>query len=84
MDMALSVFIIAVGISVFIIMKKFSHTNKTYLVNFAIALLLGLLVLRTLMLDPIDWIGYLAIVFCGLGFLAQLILGFKNLKTSEQ
>lgn len=81
--MALSVFIIAVGISVFIIMKKFSHTNKTYLVNFAIALLLGLLVLRTLMLDPIDWIGYLAIVFCALGFLAQLILGFKNLKTSE-
>ena len=79
----LSFIIIAVGIAVFIIMKKFSHTSKTYLVNFSIALLMGLLFVRTLMLDPLDWIGYLAIVFCGLAFIAQVILGVKNLKTIE-
>ena len=79
----LSIFIILSGIAVFIIMKKFSHTSKTYLVNFSIALLMGLLSIRTMMLDPIDWIGYLAIVCCGLAFIAQLILGVKNLKTAE-
>jgi len=79
---ALSFLIIAAGVAVFIIMKKFSHTSRTYLVNFSIALLMGLLFIRTLMLDPLDWIGYLAIVFCGLAFIAQVILGFKNLKTT--
>ena len=79
----LSFIIIAAGIAVFIIMKKYSHTNKTYLVNFSIALLMGLLFVRTLMLDPLDWVGYLAIVFCGLAFIAQVILGIKNLKIVE-
>lgn len=79
----LSYIIIAVGIAVFIIMKKFSHTNKTYLVNFSIALLMGLLFVRTLMIDPLDWVGYLAIVFCSLAFIAQVILGIKNLKIAE-
>lgn len=79
----LSYIIIAVGIAVFIIMKKFSHTNKTYLVNFSIALLMGLLFVRTLMIDPLDWVGYLAIIFCGLAFIAQVILGIKNIKTAE-
>jgi len=78
----LSILIILAGISVFIIMKKFSHTAKTYLVNFSIALLMALLFIRTMMLDPLDWIGYVAIVFCGLAFIAQMILGVKNLKTT--
>ena len=83
MATTLSIIIILTGIAVFIIMKKLSHTSKTYLVNFSIALLMGLLSIRTMMLDPIDWIGYLAIVFCGLAFIAQVILGIKNLKTAE-
>jgi len=78
----LSILIILAGIGVFIIMKKFSHTAKTYLVNFSIALLMALLFIRTMMLDPLDWIGYIAIVFCGLAFIAQMILGVKNLKTT--
>ena len=79
----LSIFIIITGICVYFIMKKFSHTNKTYLVNFTIALLMALLFIRTMMLDPLDWIGYIAIVFCGLAFIAQVILGIKSLKISE-
>lgn len=79
----LSILIILAGIGVFIIMKKYSHTEKTYLVNFAIALLMVLIFIRTMKLDPLDWIGYLAIVFCGLAFIAQLFLGFKNLKISR-
>lgn len=82
MENTLSILIILAGIGVFIIMKKFSHTDKTYLVNFSIALLMALLFIRTMMLDPLDWIGYVAIVFCGLAFIAQMILGFKNLKTT--
>lgn len=82
MENTLSILIILAGIGVFIIMKKFSHTAKTYLVNFSIALLMALLFIRTMMLDPLDWIGYIAIVFCGLAFIAQMILGVKNLKTT--
>ncbi|WP_019414927.1 hypothetical protein [Paenisporosarcina sp. TG20] len=78
----LSILIIITGIGVFFVMKKFSHTNKTYLVNFTIALLMALLFIRSFMLVPLDWIGYIAIVFCGLAFIAQVILGVKNLKTS--
>ena len=81
MDTTLSILIILAGIGVFIIMKKYSHTEKTYLVNFAIALLMALIFTRTMMLDPLDWIGYLAIIFCGLAFIAQMFLGFKNLKS---
>ena len=82
MENTLSILIILAGIGVFIIMKKFSHSAKTYLVNFSIALLMALLFIRTMMLDPLDWIGYVAIVFCGLAFIAQMILGVKNLKTT--
>ncbi|MGB3260534.1 hypothetical protein [Paenisporosarcina sp.] len=83
MATTLTFLIIISAIAVFVIMKKFSHTSKTYLVNFAIALLMGLLFSRTLMNDQLDWIGYLAIVFCGLAFIAQIVLGIKNLKTSD-
>lgn len=83
MENTLSILIILTGISVFIIMKKFSHTNKTYIVNFSIASLMGLIFARTLMLDPLDWIGYISIAFCGLAFIAQVILGVKNLKPAE-
>lgn len=82
MENFLSILIIITGIAVFIIMKKFSHTSKTYRVNFSIALLMALVFIRTLMLDPLDWLGYIAIVFCGLAFIAQMILGIKSLKTT--
>jgi hypothetical protein len=75
----LFILIILAAISVFIILKKFSHTDKTYLVNFSIAFLMALLFIRTMMLNPIvDWIGYVAIVFCGLALIDQN----KNLKTT--
>jgi hypothetical protein len=44
---------------------------------------MGLIFARTLMLDPLDWIGYISIVFCGLAFIAQFILGIKNVKIAE-
>ncbi len=79
----LSILIILTGIVVFIIMKKFSHTSKTYIVNFSIATLMALLFFRTLLLNPLDWISYIAIVVCGLAFIAQIILGIKNLKIAN-
>ncbi len=82
MENFLSILIIITGIAVFIIMKKLSHTSKTYWVNFSLALLMALVFVRTLMLDPLDWLSYTAIAFCGLAFIAQVILGIKNLKTT--
>ena len=83
MATTLTFLIIFSAIAVFIIMKKYSHTNKTYLVNFSIALLMGLLFLSTVMRDRMDWLSYATIAICGLAFIAQVLLGIKNLRSAE-
>lgn len=83
MATTLTFLIIVAAIAVAIVMRKFSHTSKTYLVNFSIALLMGLLFLSTLMRDEMDWISYVAIATCGLACIAQVFLGIKNLRSAE-
>ncbi|AYC29907.1 hypothetical protein [Paenisporosarcina cavernae] len=75
METFVSLIIVAAGIALFVLMKK---TKKNYVINFGIAVFLLLLFVRTLMLDPLDWIGYVALLFCAIGAIAQVVLGIKN------
>lgn len=78
MGMFLLLCIIAVAIFVGVASKKFY--DKPYVVNFGIALLMLLLVVQTIMMQPITAFGYAAIVICSVAFLFQLVLGVKNVK----
>lgn len=80
MGMFLLLAIIAVAVFVGIASKKFY--DKPYVVNFAIAALMLLLVVQTVMMQPISVIGYIAIAICSIAFFFQLILGVKSLKVS--
>ncbi len=70
--------IIAAAIFVGIASKKFY--DKPYVVNFAIAVLMLLLVIQTIQMQPITTFGYVAIACCTVAFLFQLILGVKNIR----
>ncbi|TWT01013.1 hypothetical protein FQV28_16620 [Planomicrobium sp. CPCC 101079] len=78
MEMFFLLSIIAVAIFVGVASKKFY--DKPYVVNFAIALLMLLLVIQTIMMQPITTFGYVAIVFCSIAFLFQLVLGVRNVR----
>jgi len=78
MGMFLLLLIIATAIFVGIASKKFY--DKPYVMNFAIALLMLLLVIQTVQMQPITAVGYIALVFCSIAFLIQLVLGVKNVK----
>lgn len=82
MEMFLSVLIIAVAIFTGISLKKFY--GKPYIVNFALSAMLLLIVIRTLLLQPINGLGYAAIVLCSIAFVFQIVLGIKNIKVKEQ
>ncbi|AIY05619.1 hypothetical protein Plano_1654 [Planococcus sp. PAMC 21323] len=79
MGSILLILIIAVAIFVGIASKKFY--NRPYIVNFAIAVMMALLVIQTFMMTPIGMLGYAAIIICSIAFIFQLIMGFRNLKT---
>lgn len=79
MGSILLILIIAVAIFVGIASKKFY--NRPYIVNFAIAVMMALLVIQTFMMTPISALGYAAIIICSIAFIFQLIMGFRNLKT---
>lgn len=81
MGMFLLLMIIAVAVFVGIASKKFY--GKPYIVNFAIAALMLLLVVQTIQMQPISMFGYVAIVCCSLAFFFQIALGFKNAKVSS-
>ncbi|WKA53316.1 hypothetical protein [Planococcus shixiaomingii] len=78
MGMFLLLLIIATAIFVGIASKKFY--DKPYVLNFAIALLMLLLVVQTLAMQPISMMGYFAIAFCSIAFVTQLVLGMKNVR----
>ncbi|MBB5178638.1 hypothetical protein HNQ44_000060 [Planomicrobium koreense] len=78
MEMALSLLIIAVAIFAGYSLKKFY--DKPYIVNFALAAMLLLIVLRTVLLQPINTLGWAAIIICSIAFVFQAVLGVKSLK----
>lgn len=78
MEMALSLLIIAVAIFAGYSLKKFY--DKPYIVNFALAAMLLLIVLRTVLVQPINTLGWAAIIICTVAFVFQIVLGIKNLK----
>jgi hypothetical protein len=82
MGTVLSLMIVAAAVAAAYSLKKFH--DKPYIVNFALAVMLLLIVLRTFLLQPINTAGYAAIVLCSIAFVFQAVLGLKNLKAKEQ
>lgn len=82
MGTVLSLLIVAVALFTAFALKKFY--NKPYIVNFSLAVMLLLIVVRTLLLQPINTLGYVAIALCSIAFIFQAVLGIKNVKTQEQ
>lgn len=82
MEMYLSLMIVAVAVFAGYSLKKFY--DKPYIVNFALAAMLLLIVLRTVLMQPINGLGYAAIIICSIASIFQLVLGVKNIKTKEQ
>lgn len=82
MGTVLSLLIVAVALFTAFALKKFY--DKPYIVNFSLAAMLLLIVVRTLLLQPINTLGYVAIVLCSIAFIFQAVLGVKNVKTQEQ
>ncbi len=82
MEMVLSLLIIAVAIFAGYSLKKFY--DKPYIVNFALAAMLLLIVIRTVLLQPINTLGWAAIIICSIAFVFQAVLGVKSLKAKQQ
>lgn len=82
MGNVLSVAIIAVAIFAAYALKKFY--DRPYIVNFSLAAMLLLIVVRTLMLQPITGMGYAAIIICSIACIFQAVLGVKSYKSSVQ
>lgn len=81
MEMVLTLLIVASAIFAGISLKKFY--DKPYIVNFALAAMLLLIVFRTFLLQPINGLGYAAIILCSIASVFQLVLGVKSLKGKE-
>ncbi|WP_438312078.1 hypothetical protein [Sporosarcina sp. FA9] len=81
MDTILSLLIIGVGIFVWFALKKFKH--KPFIVNFSLSAILLLIVFKTSLMDPLDWVSIVVIIICSIAFIMQLVLGFKNIKPIE-
>lgn len=82
MEMYLSILIIAAAVFSGYSLKKFY--DKPYIVNFSLAVMLLLIVLLTLLMEPITRLGYAAIIICSLAFIVQLVLGVKNIRSKDQ
>lgn len=81
MDTILSLLIIGVGGFVWFSLKKFKH--KPFIVNFSLSAMLLLIVWKTSLMNPLDWLSITVIVICGIAFVMQMILGFKNINPTE-
>ncbi|TAA72279.1 hypothetical protein [Planococcus salinarum] len=82
MGTVLSLAIIATAIFAAYALKKFY--DRPYIVNFSLAAMLLLIVVRTLMLQPITGLGYAAIILCTIAGVFQAFLGVKSIKSSQQ
>ena len=82
MGTVLSLAIIATAIFAAYALKKFY--DRPYIVNFSLAAMLLLIVVRTLMLQPITGLGYAAIILCTIAGVFQAFLGVKSIRASQQ
>ncbi|MGK7378209.1 hypothetical protein ACSFXN_10275 [Planococcus sp. 1R117A] len=82
MGTILSLLIVAAAVFAAYSLKKFY--DKPYVVNFSLAAMLLLIVVRTFLLQPINTLGYVAIVLCTIAFVFQAVLGVKNLNAQQQ
>lgn len=78
----LSLAIVIVAVFAAYALKKFYE--RPYIVNFALAAMLLLIVIRTLMLQPINGLGYAAIILCTVAGIFQAVLGIKSFKSIQQ
>lgn len=79
MDFLLIAAIIAAAVFVGIASKK--YYDKPYIVNFGIAVMMLLLVVQSILMQPITTLGYLAIGICSIAFVFQAIIGYRNWKS---
>ncbi len=81
MEMVLSLLIIGVAVFAGYSLKKFY--DKPYIVNFALAAMLLLIVIRTVLQQPINTLGWAAIIICSIAFVFQAVLGIKSVKAKQ-
>lgn len=81
MDMLLFIAIIGVAVFVGIASKKFY--DKPHILNFGLAVLMLLLVVQSLVMQPISLLGYIAIVVCSIAFVFQVVIGYRNWKGQD-
>lgn len=82
MGNVLSLAIIIVAIFAGYSLKKFY--DRPYIVNFSLTAMLLLIVIRTVMLQPITGLGYAAIVVCSIAAVFQAALGIKSYKSNQE
>lgn len=78
----LSFAIIVTAIFAAYALKKFY--DRPYIVNFALAAMLILIVVRTLMLQPITGLGYAAIIICTVAAVFQAFLGIQSVRAAQR
>lgn len=73
-------FIAIIGVAVFVGIASKKYYDKPYIVNFGIAALMLLLVVQSILMQPITILGYIAIVVCSIAFVFQVVIGYRNWK----
>lgn len=81
MGTVLSLLIIAAAVFVGIGTKKFH--DRPHIVNFSIAALMLLIVVRTFTLQPVSTLGWAAVAICSIALVVQMMLGFKNVNSAR-
>lgn len=81
MDQLLAFLILGMGIFVWYALMKLKQ--KPYIVNFSLSAMLLLIVWKTSLMNPLDWLSIAVIVICAIAFIMQLVLGIKNIKPTE-
>ncbi len=79
MQLFLMLAIIVTAVIVGISSKK--SYDKPHVVNFSIAALMLLLVIQSILMQPITMLGYLAIGFCSIAFVFQAVIGYRTWKS---
>ena len=82
LDQLLSILIIGMAIFVWYALKKLKQ--KPYIVNFSLSAMLALIVWKTSLMSPLDWLSITVIVICSIAFVMQILLGIKNIKPVEE
>ncbi|MCZ2257705.1 hypothetical protein [Sporosarcina sp. G11-34] len=82
MDQLLSFLIIGMGIFVWFALVKLKQ--KPYIVNFSLSAMLLLIVWKTSLMDPLDWLSIGVIVMCGLAFIMQLVMGIRSIQLAKE